>query len=77
MTVAEFREMVDGVWDLRTSLVGAPVSEQAKEAARLQRSVSELRECHWPKRLKDEDREKALRVMDIANASIAATMEAV
>lgn len=72
MKVAEFRDIVDSVFDVVRSFQSATRSEREAEACRVQKAVRELRECQWPKRLSDKDRERALRALDQANAAIAA-----
>jgi len=71
MNTAQFRELVDAVSDAKRSLQSAVASEREAEACRVQRWVRELRECKWPKRLKDGDRQRALRAMDQANEEVA------
>ena len=75
MRVDEFRELVDAVFDAKRSLQSATDSEREAEAVRVQLWVRRLRDCQWPKRLSNSDRQKAMRVMDQANAEVASTYQ--
>ena len=71
MTIQEFRDVVDGVADARRSLQSCQPSERDAEACRVQGWVRQLRECQWPSRLSGSDRQRALLVMENANAEVA------
>lgn len=71
MTTSEFKELVSAVFDAVTSFRGCRVDEQEKELCRVQAWVAKLRECQWPKRLSDRDRQRGLLAMKKASECVA------
>lgn len=60
MKVSEFRDLVDNVFDVIRSYQSCTKSEREQEFCRVNKAIMELRECQWPKRLSDKDRQKGL-----------------
>lgn len=70
MKTEAFMELVSGISYSISSVKSCPQSDVQSELARLQKSITTVRECQWPKRLSDSNREKALRLMNLGNQEL-------
>lgn len=67
MKTESFMELVSGISYSIATVKGCPAADVRPELARLQASISAVREARWPRRLSDANREKALRLMNLGN----------
>ena len=67
MQTESFMELVSGISYSIATVKSCPQSSVEPELARLQKSITAVREAQWPKRLSDSNREKALRLMNLGN----------
>lgn len=71
MKTEAFMELVSGISYSIATVKGCPAADARPELARLQASISAVREARWPKLLSVVNREKALRLMNIGNQILA------
>tara|TARA_R110000822_G_scaffold231487_1_gene363410 strand:+ start:437 stop:661 length:225 start_codon:yes stop_codon:yes gene_type:complete len=67
MTTESFMDLVSGISYSMATVKSCPSASVGPELARLQQSITAVREAQWPKRLSSPNREKALRLMDRGN----------